>query len=219
MAEPSRPALGVLPSARGGEGGRPYDGVGPAEQAAGAHRGGSEVPEPTAQHRRAMRGRVEPCGHDLPWRDAPRSREQILAEGRVSVARGVHARLDSSAARGVRELTARRDALALELGRPPQRRASLEACATLLPAGPVHETRDRARLRDSRCGSVVGGGAGPAGARYVLAVRPAPSAFPARRNARTDAATNAGARRRDGAAADAIVTGRTVHHPPTGSFP
>lgn len=101
-----------------------------------------------------MRRRLKPRTDDITRREAaPRSGEEILAERRISVSgrvdRGGHLRT----ARGVGELPARSDTLALEYGRPLERWTTSEARAMILRARPVHEARDRPNLisRRRRC--------------------------------------------------------------------
>ena len=167
-----------------------------------------------------MRRRLEPRADDVSRRDASlRAREEVLAEGRVAVARRLNRRRHRRPARCVRELPARRHALALQHGGALESRAPYETRASIVRPRPVDEARHRRACTAGAASGSLAERHALSGARYVLHERSAPSARPATTNARTVTSAKAIATRRTGAAADAEVTVRTVPQTRRGSFP
>jgi hypothetical protein len=77
---------------------------------------------------------------------APGPGVEVLAESGVAVSGGVHRCRHRRPTRGVRELPATRDALALESRSALQRRAAYEPPSPILNPGPVDEARHCANL-------------------------------------------------------------------------
>ena len=112
--------------------------------------------EARREHVRAMWRRLEPRADDVAGADLPpHAGEQVLSEPRVAIARCVNGGCQIRAARRVRELSAGRDALALQRGSACQGRALLQPTTTILNARPVDETADRPRL-DCGCRGGIG---------------------------------------------------------------